>query len=72
MALCWAAFSVFKSYTQHIDSIGGGSARRKATTCTQGTQTQYIYTHTHTDIHILSGIQTHDPSVAEGLRQLGY
>jgi hypothetical protein len=40
--------------------MDGGSARRKAATCTQNnTNTEW----THTDIHALSGIRTHDPSI---------
>jgi hypothetical protein len=42
------------------DFLHGGSTRRKVATYTQNnTNRQY----THTDIHILSGIRTHDPSV---------
>jgi hypothetical protein len=41
-------------YSQQ-DSLDGGSARRKASTYTQN--------NTNTEIHALSGIRTHDPSV---------
>jgi hypothetical protein len=42
------------------DSLDGGSARRKAATCTQdNTNTEQ----THTDSHASSEIRTHDPSV---------
>jgi hypothetical protein len=42
------------------DSLDGGSARRKAATYTQNNTN---IEQTHTDIHALSEIRTHDPSV---------
>jgi hypothetical protein len=51
----------FTSYTQSVGLLGRGSARRKAAACTRD-NTEY----THTDIHTLGGIRTHDPSVRAG------
>jgi hypothetical protein len=54
--------------------MDGGLARSKAATYTQNNaNTEY----THTDIHSLNGIRTHDPSVRAGedgsfLRPLGH
>jgi hypothetical protein len=63
------AFFSFLIYIQSVDSLDGGSARRKAATYTQN--------NTNTDIHALNGIQTYDPSVRAGadgslLRQRGH
>jgi hypothetical protein len=57
-ALCWAsaAFSLSWSFYSQQNSLDGGSAGRKAAT----------YTQNNTDIYILSGIRTHDPSVWAG------
>jgi hypothetical protein len=49
-------FFSFLIYTQFVGLLLRGSARRKAATYTQNKRT-------HTDIHALSGIRTHDPSV---------
>jgi hypothetical protein len=59
--LCWilAAFSVSLSYTQSVDSLDGGSTRRKASTCTQNNKKKQ---NKRTDIHALIGIRTRDPS----------
>jgi hypothetical protein len=47
-------------FTQSVEPLHGGSARRKASIFTQGnTYTEW----THTDIHSSSGIQAHDPWV---------
>jgi hypothetical protein len=56
-ALCWAlaAFQFLDPIHNRQDSLGGGSATRKASTYIQNKRTQYIYD--------LSGIRTHDPSV---------
>jgi hypothetical protein len=52
-----AFFFSFLIYIQPVGLLGGRSARRKAATYTE---------YTHTDIHALSVIRTHDPSVREG------
>jgi hypothetical protein len=47
-----------------MDSLDGGPARRKASTHTHNnTNTKYKINAHNTDIHALSGIRTHDPSV---------
>jgi hypothetical protein len=56
----WPLFQFLNLYTVSKGSFDGGSARRKAATYTQkNTNTEY----TRTDIHVSSGIRTHDPSV---------
>jgi hypothetical protein len=58
-----AAFFSFLIYTQSVGLFGRGISRRKAATYTQNnTNTEWM----HTDIHALSGIRTHDPSVKAG------
>jgi cytidine deaminase len=58
-----ATFSVSSSIQCQQGFLGGGSARRKAATYTQNnTNTEYM----HTDIHVSSGIQTHNLSVQVG------
>jgi hypothetical protein len=64
IALCWAlaTFSVFRSYTQSVGLLGRGVSPL---------QGRYLHTEQHkhrinahsTDIHALSVIRTHDPSV---------
>jgi hypothetical protein len=54
-------FSFVIFFTQTVGLLGRRSVRRKAATYTQTTQTQNKCT--HTDIHSLSGIRTHDPSI---------
>jgi hypothetical protein len=53
----WPLFQFRNRFTQSVGLLDGRSARRKA----------YTYTHRikvhNTDIHALSGIRTHDPSV---------
>jgi hypothetical protein len=53
-------FFSFVIYIQSVGLLGRGSARRKATTCTQNnTNMEY----THTNVHASSGIWSHDLSV---------
>jgi hypothetical protein len=58
--LALAAFSFSWSYTQSVGSLDGGSAHRKTATYTRNNTNTEL---THTDIHALSWIRTHDPSV---------
>jgi hypothetical protein len=51
----WPLFQFRNPIHSRYDSLNGGSARRKASA-----------TQTHTDIHALSGIRTHDLSVIAG------
>jgi hypothetical protein len=61
-SFCWtfAGFSVSLSYTQSVGLLGRGISP---------SQGHYLHTehkhriNKHTDIHALSGIRTHDPSV---------
>jgi peptide methionine sulfoxide reductase MsrA len=56
----WPLFQLLDPIHTRKDSLDRGSAHRKASTYTQNnTNTE----RTHTDIHDLSEIQTHDPSV---------
>jgi hypothetical protein len=56
----WLLFQFLGPIHSQYDSLDGVSARRKASIYTQNnTNTEQ----THTDIHALSGIRTHDPSV---------
>jgi hypothetical protein len=70
----WLLFQFLNLLHSRQDSLDGGSAHRKATTCAEdSTNTEK----THTDIHASSGIWTHDPSVWAGedsscLRPLGH
>jgi hypothetical protein len=59
-ALCWAlaAFQLLHATHRRQDSLDGESAHRNVATYTQH--------NTNTDIHISSGIRTHDPSVQAG------
>jgi hypothetical protein len=57
----WPVFS-FLILHRRQDSLDGGSARRKASTYRTQTQNKRIHT---PNIHALSGIRTHDPSVRE-------
>jgi hypothetical protein len=55
-----AVFQFLNPIHSQYDSLDGGSARRKADTCTQNnTNTEGM----HTDIHASSWIRTHDSSV---------
>jgi hypothetical protein len=57
----WSIFQVRNPLHSQYDSLDGGSARRKAATYTQDSiNTEQTYS----DIHVLSGIRTHDPSVS--------
>jgi hypothetical protein len=70
----WPRFQFRNPVHSRLDSLEGGSARRKAAAYTQNsTKTEY----THTDIHASSGARTHDTSVQAGedssyIRQRGY
>jgi hypothetical protein len=56
----WRFFQFLNAIHSRQDSLNGGSAHRKAATYTQDSRnTEYA----HTDIHALSGIRTHDPSL---------
>jgi hypothetical protein len=59
----WQLFQFLDIFTQTVGLFDGGSARRKAATCTQG---RTDLEETHTDIHASNGIRTHDPSVRAG------
>jgi hypothetical protein len=50
-------FSVSYSIHRRQDSLDGGSASRKAATCTEDTTNRELK---HTDIHVSSGIRTND------------
>jgi hypothetical protein len=52
----WPLFQ-FWSYTKTVEPLGGGSARRKASTYTQGEMSTEW---THIEIHTSNGIRTHD------------
>jgi hypothetical protein len=54
----WPLFSFLIILQSRQDHLGGGSARRKATTYTQDS--------INPDMHASSGIRTHDPSVRAG------
>jgi hypothetical protein len=59
---CWilALFQFLNRIHSRQNSLDGGSARRKVAIYTQNnTNTEK----THTDIHVVSGIRIHDPSV---------
>jgi hypothetical protein len=60
IALCWAlaALHFLNPIRSWQDSLHGGSACRKAATCTKN--------NTKTYIHASTGIGTHDPSVRTG------
>jgi hypothetical protein len=56
----WPHFQFLNPIHSRYESLDGGPAHRKAATYIQ----KNINTEeTHKDIHALSGIQTHDPSV---------
>jgi hypothetical protein len=60
----WPRFQFLDLLHSRKDSLDGGTARRKAVTYTQKHKHR-INLH-NTDIHDLSGIRTHDPSVWAG------
>jgi hypothetical protein len=51
----WPLFQFLSPIHSRLDSLDGGSDRRKAATYTQN--------NTNTDIHALGGTRTHDSSV---------
>jgi hypothetical protein len=56
----WPFYQFLNCIHSRYDSLDGGSAHLKAAAYTQNnTNTEYTYT----DIHALSGIRIHDPSV---------
>jgi hypothetical protein len=58
----WPVFQFYNPIYSQQDSLGGGSARRKAATYTHNsTNTEY----NNKDTHASSGTRTHDPSVTE-------
>jgi hypothetical protein len=64
-ALCWALVAFFKfldPINSRLDSLDNKSSHRKVATYTQNNIDYRIDAH-NTDIHAVSGIRTHDPSV---------
>jgi hypothetical protein len=58
----WPLFQFLDPILSRYDPLDGGSACRKASTYTQKIIKHRINAH-KTDMHALSGIRTHDPSV---------
>jgi hypothetical protein len=59
----WLLFQFLDLIHSRYDSLDGGSARRKASTYTE--QNKHRINAYNPDIHSLSGIRTHDPSIRE-------
>jgi hypothetical protein len=59
----WPLFQFLDPVHSRYDSLGRGSARRKAATYLHTEQHRHGINAHNTDIHALSWIRTHDPSV---------